>query len=38
MVGKNHTINLGISRNKIYQVVGTSFALKQKINLPSLLC
>ena len=37
MLSKTHTMNLGISKNKTSQIVGTSFALSHKINLPSLL-
>ena len=37
MVSMNHTITLGRSKNKISQIVGTGFAPKQQINLPSLM-
>ena len=37
MVSKYHTITFGGSKNKISQIVGTIFAMKHEINLPSLL-
>ena len=37
MVSNNHTMTLGISKNKISQIVGTIFDPKQKINLPNFL-
>ena len=33
MVGKTHIITLGVSKNKIIWIIGTSFAPKHKINL-----
>ena len=37
MVGNTHAMILGRLENKISQIIGISFAPKQKINLPSLL-